>query len=339
MRMLVRKTHWLALGLALLTALLYWSGRADAHGKEVNIAVTCVAPDPGRPLTKACTASLKYLDGDPVTKANLELTATRQGAAELSLTPVKFKPLDQEGLYAATVTFPAYGRWRIRFTVREPDKGEAELIEELAPPVPGASSDVRARLQVVFAFGGADVRNLAIRVAHLLGAASWFALSGLALVLSGLPESPQRRQLLQRLAATFPPRAGVALAVVAATGVLSARYNAPTRPPGLFAPEVVAGLPFGEAYLAVFLVKMALGLAIIATTVALAISLRRGHGVMVPAVAGASEGFPASPARERNWVVLLAAVNIVLGLLLFVDVVLMGYVHIISHVGAAAGAG
>lgn len=90
MRMLVRKTHWLALGLALLTALLYWSGRADAHGKEVNIAVTCVAPDPGRPLTKACTASLKYLDGDPVTKANLELTATRQGAAELSLTPVKF---------------------------------------------------------------------------------------------------------------------------------------------------------------------------------------------------------------------------------------------------------
>lgn len=38
--------------LATLMAFLFSAGLASAHGKEVNIAVSCGAPDPGRPLTR-----------------------------------------------------------------------------------------------------------------------------------------------------------------------------------------------------------------------------------------------------------------------------------------------
>lgn len=336
MARVVARAVALAIGLALLTALLLGGGVAEAHGKEVNIAITCVAPDPSRPLTKVCTALLKYLDGDPVTKADFQLTAFREGRAEEPLGPVKFKPLEEPGLYSATISFPAYGKWRMKFAVNEPDSGEAELVEELLPPAPGASPEIRARLQVVFAFGLADARNIALRVAHLLAAVAWFALSALVLAFSYLVPVEERWRLLRRLATAFPWAAGASLLVLGVSGLYSARYNAPTRSPGLFAPEVFERLPFGEAYLVAFLAKMALAAAIVGATVALAVALRRAYRSPLPAVAGAATGAAFGPAAGR-WTAWLAAINLLLGFLALANVVVLGYLHIISHVGAAAG--
>jgi len=314
-------------------------GRAAAHGAEVNIAVTCTAPDPGRPLDKVCNVILRYPDGDPVVGADVELTAVREGNTPVSFMPVRFRPVDEKGLYSATASFPAYGRWRMKFAVRGPGSGEAELLEELLPPAPGASPEVRARLQVVFGFSMADVRNIALRVAHLVGAISWFALSALVLVASLLPDARQRGRLLSRLTGIYPWSAGAALLLLSGSGALSARYNTPTRPPGLFAPDVFSGLPFGEAYLMTFVVKLALGAAILGATLGLALSLRRAYATKVPAMAGSAVGFPNPGAPSGHLVTWLSSANVVLGLLVFVDVVVMGYLHVISHVGAAAAAG
>lgn len=329
---------FIAVGLSLLLALLASAGVAQAHGKEVKIAVSCAAPDPARPLTKVCTAFLKYVDGDPVPKASLQLTAVREGKDEPAVGPVVFKPLDQEGVYSATVTFPAYGKWRMRFRVQEPGEGEAELREEFLPPLPGAAPELRAQLQIILNFGLIDLRNIALRTIHLLAAIAWFAVIAFVLVLSRFTAPEQRWRLLRRGAIAFPWAIGGTLLLVAITGIYNAMYNVPTRSPGIFAPEVFARLPFGEAYLAAFFVKMGLMVAILGATVALAAALRGAYGRPVPGIAGAAPGSSGprhAPDQQVTW---LAVLNLVLGLLTFANVVVLGYLHIISHVAAAAGA-
>lgn len=321
---------------ALLVTLLVSAGPTSAHGKQVNIAVSCVAADPGRPLTRVCTAGLTYLDGDPVAKATLQLTASREDRAEPGVGPVAFTPLEQDGRYSAIITFPAYGRWRMKFRLLTPDSGEAELREELLPPLPGAAPENRAQVQIVLSFGLADVRNLAVRLIHFLAAMLWFALVALALVLSRLAVPGQQR-LLSRGAAMFPWAAGGSLLLVAITGIYNARYNAPTRPPGLFAPEALVRLPFGDAYLTVFILKMILTLAIVVTTAALTMVLRRAYVRPLPIIAGAAQGSGRPGHAMDRQVTWLAAANLVLGLLTFANVVVLGYLHMINHVAAAAG--
>ncbi len=326
---------------SMLTGLLLtlgWVPAVLAHGKTVNLAIACVAPDPARPLARICTGSLEYADGDPVSDARFEITARREGKAEAALGVIRFRPAGREGNYSASVTFPAYGRWRMRFQVLEPGSGEAELVEDLLPPVAGAATGVRANLQVVFQFGLTDVRNLALRITHLLAAAAWFVIIMLVLVLSRLPGPEQRWKLLARLTVVFPWTAGASLLLLAFTGVANAVVNAPTRSPGLFAPEAIARLPFGKAYLAVFGLKMILTLAVVVATAALGLALRSKYGRPVPIIAGAARDagrLPLRPDRALSW---LAAINLLMGVLTFISVVVLGYLHMITHVAAAAGA-
>lgn len=313
---------------------------AKAHGKEVSIGVTCSALSAARPLTKACTAVLTYADGDPVRDAQLRLTALRDGRSEPPVT-ASFTPLAEPGTYSAIVSYPAYGRWRMRFVLAGSDRGAAELVDEILPPVPGASSKIRARLQVVTSFGAADMRNLALRIVHMLAAVAWFGLLAGVLAVARL-SSPQRRsRLLRRAAGVFPWAAGATLALLAVSGALSAAYNAPTRAPGLFSPGSVARLPFGEAYLAAFLAKMILAAGTIVGTVALGLLLRRARAAPVPvsggAIAAADRREVALVGRTPRALARLAAANLLTGVLLLVDVVVLGYLHVISHVGGAAG--
>lgn len=330
--------RWMRLAgaLAVLGIVTLGAGGLRAHGKEVTIAVTCLAPDPARPLTRVCTAFLRYLDGDPVRDARFELMARRVGKAEPALGPIPFSPLNRDGSYSTTVTFPAYGRWRIRFEVREGGTAAAEVEEELLPPAPGTSPRLEARQRVVLAFGLVDLRNLALRVLHLLAAALWFAAIGVVFVLGRFTAPHERGRSLARMAAPFPWAAGGSLLLVTVTGILNARFNAPGLPPGILAPETIARLPFGKAYLAVFAVKMGLMGVILISTTALALLLRRTSGtVSPPDSSAASAGDGPGPAQA---VVRVAAINLVFGLLTLASVVMLGYMHILSHVAAASGA-
>lgn len=224
----------------------------------------------------------------------------------------------------------------MRFEVREPGSGEAELLDEILPPLPGVAPEVRARLQVVFTFGLVDARNLAVRILHFLASAAWFAFVSLVLVLSMLLTPEQRWRPLQRVAQVFPWAAGGSLLIIALSGIYNALYNVPTRAPGLFAPQGLAALPFGKAYLTAFLVKMSLMVTILVATTTLALVLRNVYGRPAP-VGGAGDGVGASRLDPERLVRILAAFNFLLGLLIFANVVVLGYLHIISHVGGAAG--
>ncbi len=326
----------LTAGLTALLLVALPGGIAHAHGKEASLAVTCATPDPGRPLVKACTAVLRYEDGDPVEGASLVVEATRTGSGEASFTPVPFEPLGEPGVYSAVVEFPAYGTWRLRFILREPAEGEADLQEEILPPVPGASSEIRAQLRVVFSFGLADVRNLALRLTHALAALALVGSVALTLVATTFARGEDRLRLLRRWATPFPWVAGGSLLVLAVSGVLNAVYNTPTRAPGLFAPRNTTRLPFGQVYVAIFLVKMALTAGILVATAGLSLALRRSFGAPAPGISGGS-GPPGPHGPERR-VRRLAALDLALGLLVLAVVVVTAYFHILSHVGGTAGA-
>lgn len=331
---IVRKTI-LTVG---VTALLVVAspGIGRAHGKEANLAVTCATPDPARPLVKACTAVLRYTDGDPVEGARLVVEATREGSSVADLAPVTFEPLAEVGLYSALIEFPAYGAWRMRFVLEEPAEGEAELREEILPPVPGSSSEIRAGLQIVFSFGLADVRNLAIRFAHVLAMGVWLASVAMVLIATTFVSSQERPRLLGRAAAAFPWAAAGSLALLGLSGILNAVYNTPTRPPGLFRPGDTVELPFGEVYFGIFLVKMALAAAVVWGTVALSVALRRAAREPT-ALMAAGPHAPLLEGSERR-IRRIAALDLGLGVLILAVVILMAYFHIISHVGGAAGA-
>ncbi len=329
---------FLAVAPTVVLVTLLGPGIAKAHGGEVDVSVSCAAPDPGRPLIKACIGFLRYPDGDPVGNARLDITGAREGGGKATFGPVPFEALGQDGAYSAMVIFPAYGTWRMRFIVREPGRGEAELREEILPPLPGDSSEIRARLQVVFSFGPADVRNLVIRVAHGMGTVAWLGAVMLVLLALTFGSPVDRPRLLHRLWAMFPWAAGGGLLLVTASGILNAVYNTPTRPPGLLAPGTTANLPLGRVYLATFFVKMGLVAAVLVVTAGLWSALRGASRVPIDA---ASDGTGAMTARspellERR-VRRLAALDLSLGLLVLLVVILMGYFHVITHVGGAAG--
>lgn len=320
---------------ALLTAVaaaflahLLTAGPALAHGGSVGIAVACTAPDPARPLARICTAVLRYPDGDPVSDARLQLTAARRGTDPLTLGPVVFSPLADAGAYAATVSFPAYGTWQMRLEVRRPGRGETELVEDLLPPAPGASGEIAARLQLTLDLGLLDLRNLAIRIVHLLASAAWFGVVSLVLAMTVLLGPGERARLLGRAARMFPWATGGSLLLVGLSGAANALYNTPARPPGLLDPQALAGLPFGRVYLSLFVVKMGLVLTILVATTALGVALRVAYGASAGVASAGKEG------RVRR----LALVNVVLGSAMFAGVVVLGYVHMVAHVGGAAGA-
>jgi len=307
----------------------------EAHGKVVVLNVTCATLDPGRPLSKRCTALLKYLDGDPVLGAAVRVIAQRPGRNEPPLGPIALDAAGQGGAYAAGVVFPAYGTWSMRFQVRTPGTGEVELRETVLPPVPGAASTLRAQDRVVLSLGVVDLGNVLLRMVHFLAAVSWFAATAVVWGSSLLGALARRRDMLRTLARGYSRIGGGSFWLMIATGILNAVESTPARSPGVFAPAVIAGLPFGKAYLAAFSVKMALTLAIFATTATLARTLRQTERDRTPAasnvVQDAASADPLGRTAHR-----FAGITLLLGLLTFASVVVLAYLHVIVHLAASA---
>lgn len=335
----MRAGRWLA-AFAAFAAALAFTGSAQAHGGDVNIGVSCMAPDPARPLSKVCTAVVVYADGDRVTDAKLSLTASRQEGEQRTVAPVSFQPAGEAGVYTAGFDYPAYGKWLTRLEVTEPGSGQAEIREEILPPLPGTpgAAASSARVRIVLDFDERELTNILVRTLHLGAAASWVALSLLVLAASLLLSGSQRETIMRFAARWFPAAVGGSFALLALTGWYNAVYNVPARPPGLFNPEVIGNLPFGSAYLMAFLAKMGLTGAMILATGALAIALRRAYGSPVRPIAGGAAAAFELMGRVDRPVVALAALNVGLGLFIFIDMVVIGYFHILTHIGGITGA-
>ncbi len=324
----------LAVAAALVAALTSLQA-GEAHGREVNIGVSCLTPDPARPLSKVCTAVVAYVDSDPVTDAKLGLSGVREEGDRRTFGPVFFQPAGELGVYTAAFDYPAYGKWLAKVEVTEPGEGEADLREEILPPLPGAtgSSASAARVRIVLDFDARELTGILMRVLHLTAAAVWFAAPALVLVASLFLSGPERERVMRSVAGRFPWVGGAGFLALALTGWYNAVYNVPTRPPGLFDPELIERLPFGSAYLMTFLVKMGLTAVMVCNAGALALALRRAYGRPVRPIAGGALGAALPLRRVDRWLVVLSALNVVLGIFVFVDVVVLGYLHILTHIG------
>lgn len=67
-------------------------------------------------------------DGDPAIDATV--TATPIAPDGTVQTPVPMEPIDQDGRYRTTITYPSNGRWTVRFTAVTPT-ATLDLVEEI----------------------------------------------------------------------------------------------------------------------------------------------------------------------------------------------------------------
>lgn len=106
------------------------AGRAGAHEGDGTIEV--LAADPAGPLQVSYRVRLTFqADGHPAVDATVTVVA--EGPDGTTTTPQPMAPAGEDGVYAATVLFPAPGAWTVRFTAVTP-AATAERAETVAPP-------------------------------------------------------------------------------------------------------------------------------------------------------------------------------------------------------------
>lgn len=119
-----------ALAVAVLAALAWLPGPAAAHEGAGGLALeqaTPVADNQIRYVVRLTSIN----DGHGA--VNATVTATIVAAGGAAQTPVPLTAVDEDGRYAATLTFPGPGAWTVRFTAVKPP-AVLEQAATIAPP-------------------------------------------------------------------------------------------------------------------------------------------------------------------------------------------------------------
>lgn len=334
--------RWLrvTLGLGLAAALTAGGGdMAVAHGKDLDIRLSPLTPDPEQPLVRLYTAMVRFAgDGDPLEGATVTMHAVRQEGDEtievIPLNGVRNTP----GLYVAEVQYKHFGTFDLTLRVEAAfgqGNGEVTFTDHVRPvvltDVEQAAAQLEARrifdLQTQFSFNWwPDVSNIVIRALHALAGVLYFASAAPASFAAwgviGRPTPEWLRAVRHRYSLLM----AASLVVLLAAGMYSAWFDAPVRPPGLFDPKAFARLPYGNWYLGVFVAKPVLfvGLAVAAE------GIRRGLGQWSGALDKGDPGqIRLATVRLRWW----TGANGALGLALIIDVAALVYLHYASHLG------
>jgi hypothetical protein len=317
------------LGVLSLVATLAISlpGVALAHGREVRISLASWVPDPEFPLTRLYQAKVVYAnDQELVEGADVALFASRtdgaSGIESTALMPLQGSP----GLYLGPIRFPRFGEWNVTLHADRPGQGEVTRTEQVNPSgVPPASTTERrqspATLDLRFGFDWQDALNIVVRVGHSVGAATYLGTG--AVMLLGLwfdtylTNSRAWRAVQQ---AAFPLALG-SLLLLLVSGLYTGYFDAPVRAPGVFNARALSLVPFGQEYAAAFASKVVLGLGV------LLVLWRVRH-------ARQSQRLYRGPTNGS------LAIGLTLGfgtlvVLLLTNVVVLVYLHYISHLGAS----
>lgn len=330
-----RITH----ALAGMTAMLVLGGSAlalpvEAHGKQIDVTVATLLPDPDQPLLRLVRARATYAgDGEPVNGATVVLTSVRSdgtpGFPEQVLTQVG----DDGGLYVGEVVFERFGTWKMHLTVQAAlDQGEGSVTfsadVRTGPSNPDveaaqkAESERVARLQLQFGFNWwPDIVTITMRIVHSLAGLAYFVVTGLVLGLAWFGIPSRYPDFPRRLGRVFRPVAATSLGVLLLAGLYSAAFDAPVAFPGIYDVVRMRRLPLGDAYVVAFLIKVVLFVGLIVQASRIHRTLRQwvdSPGSAAPAVVIAS--------LRRTTLVNAAA-----GVVVVVDVAVLIYLHYLSH--------
>lgn len=323
-RSVIPLTATLLLALLAILLLLGPQGVA-AHGKDILVEVATLSPDADQPLRRLYRIQLLYADDrEPVERARGTLSASREDG--VAIRPLPLAPLGSPGTYGVEVVYPRFGSWSVSLQVVEPGQAEFRLEDEVLPRRGSSQRDTgadSARLEVLrgyFRFDPGDVLNLGVRLVHVLAGVTWFGLTGAILAVFWFVEATARSAPFRRIERLFPLAAVASLAGLFASGLYTAVYGAPTLPPGLLDLPGTLRVPFGGAYLALFLAK-------VAVLVPLAL-IAAGMGGTLRACR--SPAAPGAPDKQAH-LLRLAKASAALGLLLAADVTALIYLHNLSH--------
>lgn len=320
--------------------LIGWSMRpeiASAHGKEVAIAVASLTPDPDEPLHRLYQARVTYAaDGDPVVGAAVTLTVRRPDD-RVALPALRLTEIgDAPGLYVGEIVFERFGAWEVELEVRAVlGQGEGSVTfedsirpESLNPAEEAArqaEAERVARLQLLFRFNWwPDVVAIAARVLHALAGLAYFLLTGLVFGLAWFGIPSRALDLPRRLDRVFRPAAATSLGLLLVAGLYGAAFDAPVAFPGIYDVDAMRRIPYGDAYLAAFLVKVLLFWGLVALAVRIGRTLHHWVAGSVPSIDD-----PAVAALRRT-----TAINAAVGVAVVVDVAVLVYLHYVSHLGA-----
>lgn len=313
----------------------------EAHGKDVEIEITSFAPDPDDPTTRLYRAEIAYLDGDPVQDARVEIwTARHGGGPEVDI--VVLEALAEPGVYVGEVTFPVFGTWDVQISVSESGSGQAGFEEDVQPAVrslsEGEAAEVRRRvLEIFFTFNLRDVANIVVRIAHSVGGIAVYGSTIAVVGAYALLGAPSRAMFFRRLSRYFLPAMVAGMAVLALSGAYSAAYGAPIKAPGIYDIDVMLKIPYGPAYMGTMAFKLA---AFLASGVILLMMSRelKLAAEQFPQVGGGSQSALIADVTETSGdsavsspLFRLAVANATLGLTLTVAVVVIMYLHNLSH--------
>lgn len=325
---------------AAVAALVVWgtigTEPASAHGKDLDIAVIPLVPDPERPLLRLYRVEVVYLnDREPVEQATVVLRAEQGEGSDTPSAPVELTEVDGEpGIYVGELTFTRFGTWRMQLSVVANlglGDGTVSFENEIRPgslnPEQEAALREEAerviRLQLSFGFDWwPDVVNIVMRVVHSLAGLSYFMLTAVAFGMAwfGVPPGPiDVPGLLKRV---FLPVAALSLAALLGAGLYSAAFDAPITSPGIYDVERMRQIPYGEAYLVAFFLK------VVGFVVLVALALRI-HIVIMRWTRQGAEPSGATVADLRRATMANAAV----GLAIVADVAVVVYLHYVSHLG------
>jgi len=332
----------IAQALAGIAAMLVLGGSAlvlpvEAHGKDIDVTVATLLPDPDQPLVRLVRARATYAgDGEPVNGATVVLTSVRSdgtpGFPEQVLTQVG----DDDGLYVGEVVFDRFGTWDMHLTVKAAlDQGEGSVTfsadVRTGPSNPDleaaqqAESERVARLQVQLGFHWwPDIVTIAMRIVHSLAGLAYFVITGLVLGLAWFGIPSRYPDFPRRLGRVFRPVAATSLGVLLLAGLYSAAFDAPVAFPGIYDIPTMRRLALGDAYLVAFLIKVVLFIGLIVQASRIHRMLRRW--VDSPG-STASDAIIASLRRTT-------LLNAVAGVVVIVDVAVLIYLHYLSHLGA-----
>jgi len=325
---------------AAMAALFLWqvvaAQPASAHGKDLDIAVTPLIPDPDRPLLRLYRVEVVYLsDREAVEGATVTLTAARDDGT-VGFPPLELTEVDAgDGLYVGEAVFPRFGVWEMQLSVvAELGLGEGSVSFEnnirpgaLNPEQVAAleaEADRVIRLQLSFGFDWwPDVVNIVLRVVHSLAGLSYFMIAAVAFGMAwfGVPRGPLNvPRLLNR---TFLPAAALSLAVLLGAGLYSAAFDAPITSPGIYDIDRMRQIPYGEWYLLAFGVKVVAFVALAVLALRISSVIKRWNA------SGADEPASSVVVALRR----ATTTNAVVGLIVVADVAALIYLHYISHLG------
>ncbi len=322
---------------------------AEAHGKELDISVMSLIPDPERPLTRLYRVHVAYAgDRDPIQGATVLLSAVRQeggpGVESVRLTPLK----DAPGLYVGEVAYPRFGAWSVQLEVSAAlaqGAGQTEFVDSVRPRALSDADEAALkaegervfRLQLFFRFGWwPDLVNIVVRVIHSLSAVAYFGVTGGVLFLAWFGSTRLRPNVLRRATRYFLPVTLASLLGLLATGLYSAAFDSPTEAPGIYDLDRLLSLPYGQVYFAAFLVKPLGWLVLVFLAFRIHAALRETGGL--PTVSGGAQeaalDFPlVIPRTGEQALKRLALLNGGMALLLVIDLAVLIYLHYLSHLG------